>query len=399
MVKFNNPIVWLSCASAFAQVVPTTVRLTDEIAPPGGMAQVKVLLTSPKPITTGNMWMDFSSGFYDSIDGISLFSPTGDVVGAALFDSGHLNVRYTSPNGTFGTYTDYPLMTIAARLSKSVVPGQQFAVNLDPNASIWRDLLGANYAIEVKQGSVTVGGSVSITDVVPGGGTLPAGATFSVFGIGFTSNTKLTVSSSLKTDKIQFISPTEIRVTLKTAGTLDGTEFIAENPDKSSDSYFSYMRGVPQGVSTHALMARTVPVFSILTATEAVLPSTISPTLNPDYFTGLALQNPSLATAQVTIEARSGAGDLLVSTSISLPNHMKFTRELSELFGFVMPTGAYLRVVSTQPVQVMGVLGSESTKSILPLKATIIAGPPPPPPPPTTTVSGKGGGNKGTGPL
>src|SRR3954469_3119833 len=116
MAKFNSLVFCMSCAPLVAQVAPTTIRVTDEVAPSGGMAQVKVLLTSPKPITTGNMWMDFSSGFYDSIDGIALFSPTGDVVGAAVVHSGRLNVRVSSPKGTFGTTTDYPLLTAAFRL-------------------------------------------------------------------------------------------------------------------------------------------------------------------------------------------------------------------------------------------------------------------------------------------
>ncbi len=375
----------------------TTIRVTNEIAPAGGMAQIKVLLTAPKPITTGNMWMDFSSGFYDSVDGISLFSNTGDVVGAAVNDSGHLSVRFTSPNGTFGTNTDYPLLTAAFRLSKSVVPGQVFPVNLDPANSIWATLLGGTFPVELQQGSISVGGSVSITDVLPGGGNLPAGAVISVLGMGFTPNTKLSVRG-ISTQSIAYISPTEFRVTLKQAGMLDGAIFIAENPDKSSDTYYSYMRGVNMGASTRSLLAKTTPIFSILTATDAVLPSTISPQVNPSYFTAIALQNPSLAAAQVTIEARSSSGAVLGSTSISLPNHSKFTREASEMFGFALPTGVYLHVSSTLPVQVEGLLGNDLTNTVIPLVATILAGPPAPvAPPPTTSGKGGTGVNKGSG--
>jgi hypothetical protein len=397
MVKFNNLILWLSYASAIAQVTPTTVRVTNEIAPPGGMVQIKVLLTSPKPITTGNMWVDFSSGFFDSVDGIALFSNTGDVVGAAVVDNDHFNVRLTSPHGTFGTNTDYPLLTAAFRLSASVVPGQKFEVKLDPSQSMWQDLLGSTFPIEVQQGSITVGGSVSITDVVPGGGMLSAGAAFSIFGMGFSPNTKIAVRG-IGTQAINYVSPTEFRVMLREGGMLDGVMIQAQNPDKSADTYYSYMRGVPMGVSTRSLLAKTVPVFSLLTATEAIIPSTISPDVNPDYYTGIALQNPSATTAQLAIEARSGAGTLLGSTSASLPNHARFTREYAELFGFTLPTGAYVRVVSSQPVQVLGLLCAQSTQNVQPIAATIVAGPPAPTPPPVTTSGGGGGGGgKGSG--
>ena len=37
---------------------PVTVRITNETVPAGGMAQVKVLLTSPQPITGGGVKFD-----------------------------------------------------------------------------------------------------------------------------------------------------------------------------------------------------------------------------------------------------------------------------------------------------------------------------------------------------
>src|SRR5882757_9152686 len=168
----------LGCLALTAQTVPTTLRVSSEVVPPGGMAQMKVLLTSPKPITTGNMYFDMSGIAFDSIDGIALFSPTGDVGGAAVVNGGLLNVQFTSPQGTLGTFTDYPLLTIATRLSQNTVAGQKWAVKLDPSASIWQDLLGSPISFEFQQGSITVGGSVSITNVAPGGGTLAPGARF-----------------------------------------------------------------------------------------------------------------------------------------------------------------------------------------------------------------------------
>src|SRR5437762_1403282 len=113
MARFNILLCFVLSGPLVAQVAPTTIRVTDEIAPAGGMAQLKVQLTSPKPITTGNMSIDMSGVFFDSIDGIALFSSTGDVAGAAVVNGGRVNVRFTSPNSTFGTSLDYPILTVA----------------------------------------------------------------------------------------------------------------------------------------------------------------------------------------------------------------------------------------------------------------------------------------------
>ena len=389
-------LLCVACARLAGQVIPAEIRVSNEIAPPGGMAQVKVSLTSPKPIIIGNMSADFSGTFLDSIDGIAMFSSTGDVVGAAVVKDSKINARFNSPKGTYGSVVDYPLLTIAVTLSKSAVPGQRFAIQLDPAASFWQDLLGP-VAVTLTPGSITVGGSLSITNVVPGGGVIPHGGSFDVLGMGFTPDTKLTFKG-FSTSSIQYVSPTQFRVTARDGGLLDGTFMQVTNPDKSSDIYYSYMRGVPMGASTRPLLAATVPVFSVLTATDAVVPSTISAQVNPDYFTGVAIQNPSAGTATVTVEARSGAGTLLGSTLVTIAGGARFSREASEMFGGPLPTGAYLHVISPQPVQVMGLLGNDATGVVLPIAATIVTGPAlPGPPPPSNGGGGSGGGGGGKG--
>jgi hypothetical protein len=382
-----------------AQVTAPTIRVSSETAPPGGMAQMKVLLTSPKPITTGNMYIDMSDVSYDSIDGIALFNSTGDVGGAAVVRNGVVNVRFTSPKATFGLDADYPLLTVALTMKPSAIPGQTFPVTLNPSASVWDDLLGAPIAFEFKQGKITVGGSVSITNVIPGGGTLPGGATFSIYGTGFTPQTKVSLRG-VNASQIQYVSPTQFRVTLRETGTLDGALVTAQNPDNSIDTYYSYMRGVPVGQSAQPLLAQTTPIFSIATANEAILPPTISPQVNPSYFTALALQNPNAGPAAVTVEAHSANGGVIGSTVVTLPAGGRIAREASEWFGTVLPTGGYLRVLSAQPVQTLGLLGNKGTGVVLPLTLNIISGPPIPVSTETGTTSGgngSGGGGSGSG--
>jgi hypothetical protein len=385
----------LACLSATAQTTLPTIKVSDERVPPGGMAQMKVLLTSPKPITTGNMDLDLSGVFFDSVDGIALFNAAGDVVGAATMENAQVNAHFTSPQGTFGATVDYPILTVALRVSQFVVPGQVFTVSLNPNASFWKDLLGQSIAFELKPGSITIGGSVNITNVLPGGGAIPAGGSFTIQGMNFSKDTKVVVKGPRVTS-LQYVSATEIRAFLKDGGVLDGAEIQVQNPDKSSDSYFSYMRGVPVGVSARSLLNQTVPVFSILTATEAILPSTVSP-LNSDYWTGLALQNPSAVAASLTLELRDGTGAVIASTVLALPTGCRISREISELFGVAVPAGGTIRIVSDRPVQALGLLGQESTQVVTPIAVTIVAGTPV-----TGSVDGvsnkpSGGGGSGSG--
>jgi len=379
------------CASAAEQVAPITIRVSSETAPPGGVAQMKVLMTSPMPISSGGMYMDMSSVDFASIDGIALFNAAGDVSGAAVVDSGKVNMRFTSPNGTFGATLDYPIMTVALRLKPTVQNHQMFPVALNPSASFWQGLLGLPIAVELQPGSITVGGSVSITNVVPGGGLLPAGGTFRILGMGFSSGTKVQLNP-LKASSIQYVSPGEIRVTVKDGGVLDGNKIIVTNPDKSSDTYFSYLRGVPMGVSARPLLAKTVPAFSSKTMFEAVLPSTISPMVNADYFTAIALQNPSAAEARVTLESHDSGGALTGSTTVTLPSGSLLTREVSELLGAVLPTGSYLHVISTQPVQALGLLGNDRTDIVIPVAMVVLSAPAPPPVPVPAPTGGGGSG-------
>ncbi len=199
---------------------------------------------------------------------------------------------------------------------------------------------------------------------------LPAGGTFRILGMGFSAQSQVQVAP-LKASSIQYVSPSEIRVTVKDGGLLDGTKILVTNPDKSSDTYYSYLRGVPVGVSAHALLARTVPA---------------------DYFTAIALQNPGAADAVVTLESHDGSGAVTGSTNIALPSGGRLTREVSELLGSVLPSGSYLRVRSGMPVQAMGLLGNDRTGVVLPLFMNVISGPAvaPAPDPGVSNGGGKG---------
>ena len=379
MALIRIPIIGSLIACVALAQQASIVRVTSETAPAGGMAQVKVLLYSPQPISSGGMDLTLADYSFNSVDGIALFSGTGDVAGSAVIDNGRIYVQFTSPKATFGTAGNYPLMAVTLGVSPDAQIGNTYPVSLSASSSIWRNLLGSGIPVNILPGSITVGGSLNISNVIPGGGKLPAGATFRIIGSGFSNKTRVQLTG-VGSSSIQYIGSTEIQVTVSQAATLDGMMVQLVNPDGFSDTYYSYLRGIPLGQTTHPLLTRTVPVFSINTAVDATLPSTISPQVNPDYFTALALQNPQPGPATVTIEAHSASGGLTASAQVTLPAYARYTREVSEILGATLPTGSYLHVVSTLPVQMLGLLGNDQTKTVLPLTLTVAGSATPAPP-------------------
>ena len=51
------------------------LKVSDEIVPRGGIAQVKVALTDPSPISSGGTGIFFDPGVFGAIEGIAAFSP------------------------------------------------------------------------------------------------------------------------------------------------------------------------------------------------------------------------------------------------------------------------------------------------------------------------------------
>lgn len=356
----------LMASAALAQVAPTTIRVADQTVPPGGGGQLQLLMTSPRPVMTGKFMMNFAMGSYDSIDGIALFSPTGDVSGAAVVNGNVISARFTSPQGTFGTNPDYPILTIAYKVPATAVPGSTMPLHIEPGTTL-TDLFGP-IALELRDGTLTVGGNVSVTNVVPGGGTLPAGTVVSLRGTGFTSRTKV-VLKEVKTDT-QFVSPNEIRIILRQTVKMDGQMIKVDNPDHNDATYFSYLRGVPMGSSSVQLFAATVPLFSTQTLDRAVLIPSNMPLVSSDYITGIALQNPNLKPVDVDIEQFDSASQRVARTTLTMPAGSRIVRESSELLGVAQQSGHYFSVKANAPIQLLGLVGQNSAGEVQSINAS-----------------------------
>ena len=342
-----------------------SLHIPDEMAPPGGVVQMKLMVTTPTPISSGGPSLAFDATF-DAVWGIEVFNPAGDVNGAAVVNGSKVNVFYTTSIGTQGT--DYPIMTIALHVRPEAAPGSKTQFNLDPSSTWMLGLLGPATLKPMTPATVTVGGTISITNVVPGGGMLPAGSTVRIQGSGFQPNTQIQLNA-IKATKIAVMGPNEIQFTLAEATNMTGQKIQVVNPDGSQDTYFSYMRGVPLFASNRALLQNTLPIFSSLAHSRAVYAP--MNTVLASQITGIAVQNPNLALAVVEVSQYSAQNVKVGSSTINVPAGYRFIAETSELTNASPQAGSYLVVTSTQPVQSFGFIADESQSTLLPFGALV----------------------------
>jgi hypothetical protein len=335
------------------------------MAPPGGIVQMKLMVTTPTPISSGGPRFAFDATF-DAVWGIELFNPGGDVNGAAVINGSNVNVFYTTSSAAQGT--DYPIMTVALHVRPDAVPGSQTQFSLDPSSTWILGLLGPATLKPLTPATVTVGGTISITNVVPGGGLLPAGSIVSIQGMGFQPKTQVQLNA-IKASSITVISSNLIQFTLAEATNMNGQKIQVVNPDGSQDTYFSYMRGLPLFTSDRTLLQNTLPIFSSLTHASAVYPPI--PGLPATQFSGVAVQNPNLTATVVTIVLYSAQGIQLGSSTISVPSGYRFIAETTELTNASAQAGNYFVVTSTQPVQSFVFIADDSQSTLLPFGALV----------------------------
>ena len=320
---------------------------------------MKLQTTEGTPISGGRPTFAYDASFFEDVAGIALFSATGEAAGVAVIDGNRVAIAYD----TTEPFTEsYPVMTVAMRIRPDLPVGSQQPFGFDLS-SLWT-LNGSTVLARTDPGTVTVGGSVAITDVVPGGGWQPTGTVVSVRGVGFTSGSRLR-ARGISIGSVRFMSPTEMRFTLQQAANLTGAEVRADNPDLSRSIYLSYTRGIAAATSGRSLLSLTRPIFSGRARTI----STVGPVsaMNALQYAGLALQNPNVDGTEVTIDTYAADGTHVYSAARTLAGGYQLALELSELLdGVPPPPDTYVRVSSLLPIEVFGVLCDEGTWTVAP---------------------------------
>ena len=337
--------------------------------PPGGLLQVQVFVTEPKPILKGNQGTKFSTAAgvaapLGSVRDAALFSPAGDVSGVAVNGASSTQIFFSSPLTSFGMTIDTPVFTISVPVLSNAIAGQTVPLILDPNSAVWLDPNSQQYPLELTSGLMTVGGKLSISDVTPAWGVIPAGTLITISGKGFLTGSKVDVNNAIVATT-KFVSANQIQITLTQDFSIEGVRVRVTNRAERA-TYYPYARSKALGHSTHALVAASFPMFSHATWTSGY----ISPVAGGTTFTGLAVQNLNLVTANVTLQLLSGSGGLLGTRRFRLAAGTKVVRDLAEFFPGLVTTGTSLHASSDQPVQLLGMLGDDASSTMLPVEAS-----------------------------
>jgi hypothetical protein len=327
----------------------------NEAVPPGGSIQFKVpkIVNEPTPIIVDLQGFPFGADL-GAVQGVTL-PEAPDAAGSAVNDGSSLVIRTVSPSATLGLSSDPTVETIA------VPVGTTATLTLDPAAS-GLDPFGNPCVLDpLDQVRSVVEGTVSITDVLPGGGFLPAGSLVTVVGIGFQPEAQVLIDG-IAVASASWVDSSRIEVVTAVEAQLDGRSLSVSNPDGTGATYVSYLRATDLGKSARPLLAATEAIFPVQTQSSALFAAPASGT-----FFGLALQNPEPADSIVSVELWD-AGSVVASASLVLPPRTKVSREVSELFPGVIPSaGSLFQLTATVPVQMLGLSGNETDGSVTPV--------------------------------
>jgi len=338
-----------------------SLSVSTETAPPGATAQVKISLTEPRPILTGGGSLSFSS--FDTLSGIALMGPGQDAWGVALERGTAIQLSVVSTSSLFGTSLDYPILAIAGRVPAAAPIGSAFALSLDPAAFHFLDPSGVAYPVETSPGQLIVAKGVSIGNVSPGSAVVPAGGTVTITGTNFEPGTDIRFKE-VKLAQVRFVSSTRMDVVLAETATMHGMTITAKNPDRTQSTYFSYQRTRPMSLSADPVMQFAVPLFPPKTVTTAIVSL---PEPENHVTRGVALQDIDATGAYAAIELLDAAGNALAVSGAYVEPSTFVVRELSELFGPIPPNASAIRVLSSAPIQVMGLTANQELGTASPI--------------------------------
>lgn len=343
------------------------LTIPNETVPAGGMLQLKVQITEPKPILKGGQKTSFASTFLGTVKGIALFSAAGDAAGTAVLKGGTVQFSLSSPLTSLGTVVDYPVLTVAVPVLSTALAGQKANLRLD-KAATWFDPASQQYPLLVKSGVLTVGGTMSISNIAPGSGVVAPGTKIVISGVGFKPTSVVDINEAIIATST-YISPNEIDVTLGAALDMTGKRVrIVDSISNEKVTYYSYQRYTSLGKSTHPLVAATYPLFSTLTYAQAYF----KPVLTGSQFAGVSLQNPTASTVTAIMILSASDGTLLGSKTVSIPANNRLTRDLSEVFPGLAVTGTSLQVTASAPIQMLGLLGDDSLGTVDPVIPSLL---------------------------
>ena len=251
VLRHLAPTVVLIATAAFGfAATPPSLAISDETAPAGGWAQIKIYAAKPMAITSGHLVLALNPTAFGTGAMVGLFGANGDAAGLATTTGAQIDVQFTSATSGIGQMAGLPVMVISVPVLASA-SGTVTVSATSPDSSV-----------TVASGSVTIQGTLSVEKIYAGRGVVPAGSVVPVYGSGFTSSTTAVIDG-VEIDSTKFVSATEIDVTLGGATELVGKRVRVTDGGVESD-YFCFQPNDPVNASAFASLTSFQPLFPLV---------------------------------------------------------------------------------------------------------------------------------------
>ncbi len=346
-----------------ATTTPVTVVVSNETVPPGGTVQLKYLLSKPALISGGELAIDLDPTVFSSITTASAFSANGDAYGLVQISGLHADVHFGSATGGVGQLPGMPIVTVIATVQATTAAGQMASVAADPSGSTWTDPRGNAYSVSVSPGKVTIGGTLSIANVSPGGGLLPGGAVIEIDGTGFSRATTASIDGA-SVGSVQVSSPQKMLLTLGGPTELTGKRIRVVNPDGSEVDVFPFIPGVPVSAPGEALDG-VLPILPLQSYTSAELG--IGGSFNSRW---MAIHNPNPVAVNLVLDTTNVVNYFTGEQSFTVAAGGWLFNPVS---GFGTGDG-HLLVFASAPVQIVELI--EGLVAFFPPTYQLLASPP-----------------------
>ncbi len=292
-----------------ASAANLALQVSNELAPVGGWAQVKISAAAPALIASGRIVVNFDPSVFGPIANVAVFSAAGDAVGVAVVVGQSMNVTFNSASAGIGQSPDLPILTVTIPVLAGVATGTVRAIAIDPSQGPWTDEDGNAYTVSATPGAVSVGGSLSVQNISPGGGLQPAGTLVRIFGSGFSFATVVSIAG-VSLSSTRFAGQGEVDVTLGGAADLTGKQVVVTNPGGSQVEFFSSLPSVP--AQAPAGFTAYQPLLSMQTWTAAAVGFSI-------HGGGIALQNPNPVPVNVVLQSMGQLSPLAGEATVTIP--------------------------------------------------------------------------------
>ncbi len=294
--------------------------------------------------------MDFDPAVFGDVANVAIFSATGDALGYANVSAQHVAAYFSSATAAIGQLPDLPVFVVSIPVLPGVAAGTTSAVTVNASGAPWNNVSGNPYSVSLNPGMLTVGGSLSVQSVTPGGGVLPAGTVLQIEGTGFDQTTTVAIDD-VSISSTQFIGPQQINVTLGAQTEMTGKQVHVTNSSGTEVDYFPSLPSAP-GATPDGFMGLPgiQPLMSLVSYTTAILQD--NRIEQPFTSDALALLNPNLTPITVILEVVTTEGTLTVDSdqSLTIPASTLSFFDVTQLF-----PGQFdeLWIIASAPVRIL----------------------------------------------